>query len=100
MSNGHVTYFPGSNLVSSFWVAEWFALSTLDNKVLGLNPAGHGIQHMSIVHFIAHSLSLSSVHCLSMTSIMLNGHVSSSSSSSSSSYTLYIFFFCYFFEDN
>ena len=40
---------------------------TLDHEVTGLNPAGGGIHLMTVRGCIAHSLSLSSFHRLSMT---------------------------------
>ena len=40
-------------------VAEWLALPTLD---LVSNPAGDGIQLVTVWHFIAQSLSLSPFH--------------------------------------
>ena len=35
-------------------LAEWLALSTLDHKVLSLNPAGGRIQLMTVPHLDAH----------------------------------------------
>ena len=49
------------------WVAEWLALPILNHKVQGSNSAGGRIQLMTVQHFIAHSLSLSSPHPLSRT---------------------------------
>ena len=47
-------------------MTEWLALPTLDHKVEGLNPAGDGIQLMTI-ELIVHSLSLSFFLHLDMT---------------------------------
>ena len=54
-------------------MAEWLAVPTSDQEDLGSNPAGGGIQLMTVRHFIALSLSLSSFHRLCMTEIMLKG---------------------------
>ena len=45
-------------------VAGWLALPTLDHKDLGSNPAGGGIQLMTVRRLVAQSLSLSSFHNL------------------------------------
>ena len=47
-----------------FYIAP---VPTLDHKVSGSNPARGGLQLMTVQHFIAQSLLLSSFHCLNMT---------------------------------
>ena len=55
----------------SVQLAEWLALPTLDHEVPNSNPAGSGNQLLTVRCFIAQSLSLSSLHLLDMTKIML-----------------------------
>ena len=43
-------------------MAERIALPTLDHKVPDSSPAGGRIQLMTVQHFVAQSLSLSSFH--------------------------------------
>ena len=46
----------------SIQVAEWLALPTLDYEILGSNPAGSGIQFMTVWCITTQNLSLSPIH--------------------------------------
>ena len=47
-------------------MTEWLVLWLSEQEIMGSNPAGVGIQLMTVRHFIAQSLSLLSFHRLSM----------------------------------
>ena len=49
------------------------ALTSSDHEVAGWNSAGGEFQLTTVSHFIAQSLSLSSVHRLDVTYILLKG---------------------------
>ena len=51
----------------SIQVVEWLALQTSDHNLPGSNPAGGRIEPMTVLCFIAQSLSLSHFHYLDMT---------------------------------
>ena len=51
--NKLIFFFLSENRLSHFWVAEWLVLKTLDQEIPGSNPAGGGIQLMTVWRFIA-----------------------------------------------
>ena len=48
-------------------MAEWLALPISDNEVLGSNPAGGGIQLITVRRIVAQNLTLSQFHRQYMT---------------------------------
>ena len=57
----------------SVWVAEWLVLPTSDHQVLGSNPAEIGMLLITVKHIVSWRLTLSHLHHLDMTLIMLKG---------------------------
>ena len=54
-------------ILFSVQVVECLEIPTLDHEMPGLNPARGRLQLMTVWHFIAQSLSLSSFHHFNMT---------------------------------